>query len=238
MLQALDQDYLRMTWALVVGGAIYLFRRRKSVGLRWMGQGALFMAAASIPYLVILRNWSFVHDFASFCAIGSIAILGGLGIEAIWEWVDNRSGPILARGIVAVVTALLLPWLAWAGFERAQEQRSQFRILDDAPREPANLIPDLGRYLATIFPADTKILCNFDPYYSPISYYAKRTILRNLTTADDWRFAFEKQDETFGGIVWLESPAAAEIMATLPPAEISETQIDGVRFAIWRASTR
>lgn len=236
VLLGLDQDYLRVTWVLLVLGAIYLFRQRKSAGPRWIATALLLMAAAGVPYLVVLRNWSFVHDFASFSVIGAIAILSGLGIEAIWKWIDNR--PRMPRAIVAVVTALFLPALGWAGFNRAEDQRSQFRILDGASSEPANLIRDLGRYLTTIFPPHTTILCNFDPYYSPLSYYAQRNILRNVTTSDEWKFAVQSRDENFGGIIWLDAPSAAELVAALPSGEISEAKIDGVRFAIWRGSIR
>jgi 4-amino-4-deoxy-L-arabinose transferase-like glycosyltransferase len=233
ILQALNQDYLPVTWPLLVLGAIYLFRQRKIAGPRWIAIAVLLMAAASVPYLVILRNWSFIHDFASFSAIGSIAILGALGIEAIWRWMENRS-----VHLAACVIALSFPLLAWAGFNRAEEQRSQFQILVEAKSEPANLIPHLGRYLARIFPADTKILCNFDPYYSPLSYYAGRTILRNLATPDEWKFAIDDDPEKYGGIIWLEAPAAAEIIAALPKADLAEVEIDGIRFAIWRGSIR
>ncbi len=233
ILQALNQDYLPVTWPLLVLGAVRLFRRRKSAGLRWIGSAVLLMAVAGIPYLVILRNWSFIHDFASFFAIGSIAILGGLGIEAIWRWMENRS-----VRVAAVAMALFFLLLALAGFNRAEDQRSQFQILDETAREPAHLIPDLGRYAATIFTADTKILCNFDPYYSPLSYYAGRSILRNLATPDEWKFAIETDHEKFGGIIWLEAPSAAEIVATLPSAELSEVEIDGIRFAVWKPAVR
>ncbi|HSV63553.1 MAG TPA: glycosyltransferase family 39 protein [Chthoniobacterales bacterium] len=233
ILQALNQDYLPVTWPLLVLGAFYLFRRRNSAGPRWAATAALLMAAAGIPYLVILRNWSFIHDFASFSAIGSIAILGGCGVEAIWRWIENRSRPV-----AAVALALFFPLLAWAGFNRADNQRSQFQILVEAEQEPANLIPDLGRFLAKIFPGDTEILCNFDPYYSPLSYYAGRTILRNLGTPDEWKFAVESNQEEYGGVIWLEAPDAAEIIAVLPKAELSEVEIDGIRFGIWRRSTR
>lgn len=236
--QTLDQDYLRVTWLLALAGAIYLFRRRSSAGPRWIGWAALLMAAAGIPYLVILRNWSFVHDFATFSLIGSIAILGGLGIEAVWDWAEKASGQKILRGILIALTALFLPSLAWAGFRRAEEQRSQFLILDGAAREPATLIRDLGRYLATIFPKGTTILCNFDPYYSPLSYYARNPILRNLTTAGEWEFAIANTQKGFGGILWLDASSAAEIQAALPAGELSEAEIDGVRFAIWRRSAR
>jgi hypothetical protein len=237
ILQSLDQNYLRTTWVLMIGGGFYLYRHRKSAGARWLALAALFMAAAGIPYLVILRNWSFIHDFASIFVIGAIAILGGLGLEVLWEWIEVRSWTKGPRRIAAIAIFLFLGTLAWTGFVRAEENRSQFQILDDEASEPANLIRDLGRYLATVFPEDTTILCNFDPYYSPLSYYADRNIVRNLTTAAEWDFAMKDQEETFGGIVWLEAPLADEIIATLPVSERSNVKIDGVPFAIWRRAS-
>jgi hypothetical protein len=233
--QALDEDYLRVSWLFVLAGAVYLFRHRKSARPNWTGWAVLLMAAAGIPYLVVLRNWSFVHDFASFPVIGSIAILGGLGIEAIWQWIEARTG---SPRIAAVALALLLPSLAWAGFRRAEKQRSPFLILNGPVREPANLIPDLGRYLAANFPPDTTILCNFDPYYSPLSYYAKRTVLRNLTTPAEWDFAMANERGNLGGILWRDAPSTSEIMAVLPAEEISAIEIDGITFAVWRGKAR
>jgi len=238
ILQSLDQDYLRIGWVFVLVGAVYLFRQRKSPGARWLGWAALQMAAAGIPYLVVLRNWSFVHDFASFSVIGSIAIVGGLGIEAIWQWLDGKSGTNGSRRAAATVTAIVLISLAWAGFIRAEEQRSQFLMLDGVVREPAHLIPEVGRYLGGIFPANTTILCNFDPSYSPLSYYAKRTIVRNLSSAAEWDFAVENSGRDLGGIIWLEARSAPEILAGLPAGEVVPVEIDGIRFAVWKPAVR
>ena len=232
--QSLDQNYLRIGWVLVLGGAIYLFRNRKSPGARWLGWAALQMAAAGIPYLVILRNWSFVHDFASFFVIGSIAICGGLGIETIWQWLDGKADTSGLRRGAAILTAIFLASLAWAGFIRAEAQRSQFLMLDGVAPEPDNLIPDLGRYLGGIFPANTTILCNFDPSYSPLSYYAKREIFRNLASAAEWNDVRSDTSESMGGVVWLEAPAAREIIESLPKDEVAPVEIDGVRFAVWK----
>jgi hypothetical protein len=229
--QALDQNYLRVTWLFVLGGVVHLFRHRKSLGPNWVAWAVLLMAAAGIPYLVILRNWSFVHDFASFFVIGSIAILGGIGIEAVWQWLEAWARSLR---IPAIAAALLLPSLAWAGFRRAEEQRSPFLILDVPVREPAYLIPHLGRYLAAVFRPETTILCNFDPYYSPLSYYAKRTVLRNLVTPAEWNFAIASERGNLGGILSRDAPSTSEIMAALPSDEISAIEIDGMTFAVWR----
>ena len=237
ILQALDQDYLRVTWALVLAGAIYLFRQRKFAGPRSLGWAALLMAAAGIPYLAILRNWSYVHDFASFSSSAR------LRLPAAWPSKRSGNGPS-ARAA-----------LEFCAGSRPLERRCFFRPLPGwlhprprttfavsharggGEREPANLIRDLA-VPSTVFPAETTILCNFDLYYSPLSYYAQRTIIRNVTTADEWKSAIETKDEDYGGVIWLDAPTAPEIRATLPGAEISETEIDGVRFAIWRRSTR
>ena len=100
--------------------------------------------------------------------------------------------------------------------------------------EPDNLIPDLGRYLGGIFPANTTILCNFDPSYSPLSYYAKREIVRNLASAAEWNDARSDPSESMGGIVWLEAPAAREIVESLPKNEVAPVEIDGIRFVVWK----
>jgi 4-amino-4-deoxy-L-arabinose transferase-like glycosyltransferase len=232
--QALGEDYLAPTWLLVLAGAIYLARNLKLPGFRWLGWAVLQMAAAGIPYMLLLRNWSFIHDFASFFAIGSIAILGGLGIEAGLVWWQGRRPPTILRSAGAIVAVGLLIWMAVAGFSRAENQRSQFLMFDGVTREPPNLIPDVGRYLAKSFPADTTILSNFDPYYSPLAYYAQKTIVRNLGTDDEWNAAAIAAGPRLGGIVWLAAASAPEILAALPKDETFRVEIDGISFAVWK----
>jgi hypothetical protein len=149
---------------------------------------------------------------------------------------DRRARAGIAWIAGGVATLGLLALLATAGFVRAEEQRSQFRILDGTMPEPANLIPDLGRYLAKNFPAEaTTILCNFDPNYSPLSYYAQRTIITNLDSIAEWNFAVTAaRPRGVGGIVWLAAPSAGEILEVLPKDEVAPVEIDGVRFALWK----
>jgi 4-amino-4-deoxy-L-arabinose transferase-like glycosyltransferase len=233
--ESLGQDYLLLTWVLVLTGAIYLIRNRKSPGFRWLGWAVLQMAVAGIVYMLVLRNWSYVHDWASFFCIGSIAILGGLGLESVWAWMERRSRTEILRPAAAVATFGLLVWLGAAGFARAEEQRSQLLMLDGTVGEPTNLIPDVGRYLAKTFPEDTMILCNFDPYYSSLSYYAQRTIVPNLGGSTEWNAAAsDAGTRGVGGIVWLAAPSASEILHTLPKDQIVPVEIDGIRFALWK----
>ena len=129
----------------------------------------------------------------------------------------------------------MLVWLATAGFAQAEKQRSQFLMLDGETREPATLTPDVGHYLAAHFSQDTTILCNFDPYGSTLPYYTQRTILNNLGTTAEWKSAMSAHDAATGGIIWLSAPSAHEIIAILPPAEVSKVTIDGILFAVWKA---
>jgi hypothetical protein len=129
----------------------------------------------------------------------------------------------------------LLVWLAAAGFSRAEDQRSQLLMLDGKAIEPSNLIPDVGRYLAKAFQADATILCNFDPYYSSLSYYAQRTIIPNLGTSTEWNAAVSGAGRRgVGGILWLAAPSAQEILRALPKDQIALVEIDGISFAIWK----
>ncbi|HEX4629785.1 MAG TPA: glycosyltransferase family 39 protein [Chthoniobacterales bacterium] len=230
----LGQDYLVWSWLLVLAGLIYLIGKRQSPGFRWLGWAALQMMIAGIPYMLLLRNWSFIHDFASFFVIGSIAILGGLGIEAGLVWWESQQPLKLPRPVGAIVAVALLFWLAVAGFRRAENLRSQLLMLDGTTAEPKTLIPDLGRYLAKTFPAETTILSNFDPYYSPLDYYAHTTIVRNIGTNDEWNSAAAAAGPRVGGIVWLAAPPAPEILGVLPKGETTQIEIDGVRFALWK----
>jgi hypothetical protein len=182
--------------------------------------------------MILLRNWSYVHDWASFPLIGSIAILGGLGFEgllAATRHLPSRSFRLPATGIA--VAALLA--LAIAGFRQGETQRSQLLMLDGEASEPANLIVDVGDFLARTFPAGKTLLCNFDPYYSTLAYYAQRPLVNNLTGVEDWVTATEKAHPS-GGIIWLGAPSASEIVHSLPASEIQPVMIDGVPFAIWK----
>ena len=232
--QALGQDYVAPAWIFVLAGAIHLVRNRKSPGFHWLDWAALQMAIAGIPYMLLLRNWSFIHDFASFFVIGSIAICGGLGIEFAVVWMESRRPTKILQPASVIVALGLLVWLAAAGFSRAENQRSQLLMLDGKSSEPKNLIRDLGLYLAKNFPRDTTILCNFDPYYSPVSYYAQKTIVRNLSSDDEWKTAGDEAGPRLGGIVWLAARSAPEILAALPKNETFPVEIDGVSFAIWK----
>ena len=234
ILHALGTNYLVSSWGWVLVGMVYLLSRMKSSPeFLWVGWATLTMAIAGIPYMILLRNWSYIHDFASFFAIGSFAILGGLGIDCLLNWLSQQGSGIRKLTYVLIVPCLLV-WLGSAGFIRAENQRSLFCVLDGTVEEPAQLAPDLGRLLGRNFTQDTSILCNFDPYGSTLPYYAERSMVNNLCSAEEWKSAVDGNAGRIGGIIWLGASSAAEILRDLSKNDLSYVTIDGIQFALWK----
>ena len=229
---ALHDDFLFTPWILVGIGVLFLLLRGKdSEGLRWAGWGALHMIVAGALYVVILRNESFIHDFTAFYLIGSVGILGGIGLEGLVRWMETIT---FLRPARIIVIAGLLVWLAYSGSDQSERMRSPFYMLDGITVEPPTLIPDLGRFLAQKFPPETTIFCNFDPYGSVLPYYAQRTILTSLTSFDYWKDDMAGDAGPFGGIIWVDAPEASEILAAIPKNELEPYEIDKVHFVLWR----
>jgi len=236
ILHALTEDYLVTSWGWILAGGMYLLIRIKSSPrFRWIGWATLQMAIAGIPYMILLRNWSYIHDFASFFALGSIAILGGLGIECLFNWISQQSTKI-SQPVFLLLLPCLLVWLGTAGLIQAKDQRSLFCILDGIIDESVYLTPDIGRLLGQNFTPETSILCNFDPYGSTLPYYAERTVINSMDSVEEWESAIDKNPGSIGGIIWLAAPSAGEILKILPKKEIFRVRVDGIQFALWKPS--
>jgi 4-amino-4-deoxy-L-arabinose transferase-like glycosyltransferase len=227
----LRDNYLTLTWVFVAIGTIRLLRERRVDGdVRWLGWAAAQMLVAGTLYVVLLRNESFIHDFAPFYIIGAVAMLAGLGLDAACRGADAlpQAARLIAFGVVAAVVIAL----AVLGFRQSEEMRSPYLILDGKTAESSGLIPSLGRVLDKSFPPGATILANFDPYGSALTYYARRPILTNLLTPDDWRAAITAEHPA-GGVIWLRAPGAEEILAALPGHHL-RYDIVGVSFAFWQ----
>jgi 4-amino-4-deoxy-L-arabinose transferase-like glycosyltransferase len=232
VLADLRGNYLTFTWLFAAIGVVRIVRRQRAAdGLRWIGWAAAHLFIAGTIYVVLLRNESFIHDFAPFYLIGGVALLAGIGLDAICEAAESfsRSGRIVAQVAVAVSIVAL----AVLGFRRSEEMRSPYLILDGLQAEPPQLIPALGRALDRAFPPGGTILANFDPYGSALTYYAQRPIMTNLLTAADWRAVLDREHPA-GGIIWLEASGSAEILALLP-GTATRIDIADFRFALWIA---
>ena len=126
-------NFLTLTWLFVGLGIVQLVRERRNDGPRWIGFAAVQLMLAGILYVVLLRNESFIHDFAPFYLIGGVAILAGLGLNAVCQVAKTRAGFVaIHAGVVLVV--LMLGAL---GLRRSEEMRSPYLILDGAVHEPA-----------------------------------------------------------------------------------------------------
>ena len=81
LLTDLRRNFLTLTWLFVGVGVFRVLRRKKSdPGIRWLGWAALQFFIADGLYVVLLRNESFIHDFAPFYLVGGVGIPGGVGI--------------------------------------------------------------------------------------------------------------------------------------------------------------
>jgi len=203
--------------------------------LRWCGMAVIPMGIAGILYVVILRNESFVHDFATFYLIGALAFLAGVGLELCLRWGEQKASSLATRPSLAAGVLVFFGALAVFGFRQAEAQRSQFLLLDGFTKEPPDLVPTLGRDLAGFFPPGTSILCNFDPYGTTLNYYAQRTLITNLMQSSDWKAVIAEGAAPRGGIVWLGAPGASEIVAALPADEVKPFTLGGFRFVLWKA---
>ncbi|EDY17160.1 glycosyl transferase family 39 [Chthoniobacter flavus Ellin428] len=226
-------NYLALTWVFAGLGIIHLIRDRRSEGTRWLALTATLLTIAGTLYVVLLRNESFIHDFAPFYVIGAVAILAGLGLECLCRWSDKL--PSVGRVAIPSAAVIVLVALAGVGLRRSEEMRSPYLILDGAVQEPMELIPTLGTRLLQAFPPGATILANFDPYGSALTYYARRPILTNLITPEDWRGMLASEHPA-GGVVWLGAKNAPEILSTLP-GHTERIEIAGFPFILWHAPT-
>ena len=184
----MSADFLLPPFLFAALGIAGVLRGWKtSEGLRWSGMAAIPMGIAGILYVVILRNESFVHDFATFYLIGALALLAAVGLELGLRWCERSVPSLPSLGLFPITVVAAFCALASFGFRQAEAQRSQFLLLDGFTKEPRDLVPKLGRDLAAFFPSGTSVLCNFDPYGTTLNYYAQRTLITSLMESGDWK---------------------------------------------------
>jgi hypothetical protein len=233
-------DYLTtlfhpVAWLLAAAGALVAFleRRRlsKSETAPFHIGAALFVIDAF--YICALRNQSYIHDFASFYFLVPIAIFSGLLIERAIRLVEARWPGY--RTLAAALACCVLPAaLIWSGIRRLDGIDTQFCILDDDNTEPDTLMPDVGRLIDRTFPPDAVVICNFDRYYSPLPYYARRVMVNDVHTYPDWRHAVsDAAPQNAGGIIWAAAPDAPALVSHLPAAETRRVTVDGIPFVLW-----
>ncbi len=140
--------------------------------------------------------------------------------------------PRLFRGGGVCITCLLLVAAGISGELRARALEKQSRILDYKAVEPANLIPELGTAIGESFSSDTYVLCNF--HDGPqLSYYAQRILIAKLVDYRSWTKYLQGSPKRVGGVVWMGSSTAEDIVTELPAGTKRFVKLGDVSFCFW-----
>jgi hypothetical protein len=232
-----EYDYLTtlfhpVAWLLAFAGALFAVYTRRGIPARETAPlhigATLFLIDAF--YVCALRNQSYIHDFASFYFLVPIAVFSGFLIDQVLRKVERRWESCAVTLACSLVAAALL----WCGIRRLDGIDTQFCILDDDDTEPDTLMPDLGRLIDRTFPSNAVIICNFDRYYSPLPYYARRVMTNDVHTYADWQSAIsDAKPQPACGILWANAPDAAALLQHFPAGETRRVKVDGIAFVLW-----
>jgi len=220
---------------IAAAGALLAFLHRRTLTARHaalLHTGTLFFILDLI-YICALRNQSYIHDFASFYFLIPVAIFSAYLIHWLIHQSEARAPRPISIAATAAACALAAAFIC-SGIRRLDAIDTQFCILDDDGTEPPTLMPDIGHLIDRTFPGAAVIICNFDKYYSPLPYYARRVMTNDVTTYPAWREAVSDALPTpAGGIIWPGAPGAADLIRHLPASEIHPVTIDGIPFLLW-----
>jgi len=211
-------------WTLALIGFICAAGQTGLRGLNLAAWGLLLTAAV---FIVGVRHTA-PHDYWGFYFIAPVAMMGGVGLEALLRW---------RRMLGRVMAAALVLWLSRSAItETVALQNFQYHVLDWVTPEPKNLIPELGERISKTFAEDARVLCNFLPYPQPqLEYYARR-ILVPAQRYDDWLPWINRTDGQIGGVIWLGAPGADELISKLPHGTREIVEFGPARFLFWKPS--
>jgi hypothetical protein len=224
-------------WLTAVGGAILVWRSPQDSARRRLGWCAAQFFIMNALYVVLFRNASSIHDYASFYFTVPVAMMCGVALDALGQSLPRLSLPW--RLCTGVAIAVFCGFFVLDGHRKAMALRHQFSILSEEGSEPGDLIPQLGKKMRDWFGAgnDVAIICNFLPNYGPqLYYYAQHDLLPFVFTADEWReMIADPANAPVGGVIWLQDPRAEEILASLPPGPRERITVRDIPFYFWRA---
>ena len=224
-----------LSWVLAaVGGTVILQGRRRNEGLRWLGLACLMVFMMDAIFLGVFQNASYIHPYIAFYLVAPISMTAGVALDRLITQLDALPVPRLFRGLSIYITCLLLVTAGLSGELRARGLEKQSRILDYKAVEPANLIPELGTAIRESFSSDTHVLCNF--LDSPqLSYYAQRVLIHNLVEYRSWTKYLQGSPKRVGGVVWMGSSTAEDIVTELPVGTKRFVKLGDVSFCFWRS---
>ena len=225
---------------LSLAGGIAIFRKRHSdEGLGWLGWASMMVVAMDLIFVVGFQNDSFIHEYIAFYLIAPVAILGGVALNEVTKWMERHFSKSSAFGVICAGTPfLMLLTGGYLGLKQTNALQRQFLVLDFKTSEPQDFIPKLGGIIRENFDPETYVICNFLPVYGPhLGYYAQRNLLNNITEYRYWeKFLTSPLKQNLGGVVWMNSDKAKEILAKLPPGKRHYFKIGTESFCIWKLS--
>jgi hypothetical protein len=222
----------------MIGLAIIICPRKQNEGLRWLGWACGTISVMDVIFLVVFQNDSYIHQYIGFYFLAPIAALAGVALDQLVTRAGNIFRTQASYSIATCTACLLLVALGVQGAERAKALERQFQILDDKSQEPFNLIPELGAAIQENFSQDTPVLCNFLPDYAPqLQYYAQRDLLNNLSDYKSWHRYLRGAPKRIGGVVWMGSRTASDILAKLPAGTKRFVKFGEISFCLWKLGT-
>jgi dolichyl-phosphate-mannose-protein mannosyltransferase len=224
-----------LSWLLAaVGGTVILQGRRRNEGLRWLGWACLMVFMMGAIFLGVFRNESYIHKYVAYYLVAPISMTAGVALDRLITQLDAFPVPRLFRALPIYITCLFLVAAGISAELRARALEEQTRILDYKVVEPANLIPELGTAIRESFSSDTCVLCNF--FDGPqLSYYAQRILIQNLVEYRSWTKYLQGSPKRVGGVIWMGSSTAEDIITELPIGTKQFVKLGGVSFCFWRS---
>ncbi|MDD5351329.1 MAG: glycosyltransferase family 39 protein [Chthoniobacteraceae bacterium] len=219
--------------AAAIGGII-AYRRRKEPGVAWIGWASFMVFAMDAVFVGVFQNDSYIHEYIPFYFIVPVSVLAGIALNQLAQTVENAPAH-WARPVGNAAAILLAAAGIWLGQVRTETLQGRFCILDLQKKESEALIPALGKIIRSHFSPETRVLCNFMPYYGPqLEYYARREVAPNLSEPEDWKPYIQKTDGDVGGIVWMGDDDAPAILANLPPGKKEFVRLENESFCLWQ----
>jgi hypothetical protein len=184
-------------------------------------------------FVGVFQNDSYIHEYIAFYFVVPVSIMTGIALNELSLRLENLSTGWLHFAGNTVAALLVLTGILW-GQAQTDALQGRFCILDLQKKESETLIPSLGAAIRRYFPPQTRVLCNFMPYYGPqLEYYAKRQMAPNLSDPGDWQPFLNKTKGKVGGIVWMGDDDAPAILANLPPGKKEFVRLANENFCVW-----
>jgi hypothetical protein len=232
---SLITHFLPVGWVLAAIGCVIILRdRRRDEGLRWLGWACLVVFMMDAIFLGVFQNESYIHAYVAYYLVAPISITAGVALDRLITQLGALPVPRLFPDLPIYITCLLLVAAGISGKLHAKALEQQTRILDYKAVESANLIPELGKAIRESFSSDTYVFCNF--FDGPqLSYYAQRILIQNLVEYRFWTKYLQGSPKRVGGVVWMGSIMAEDIVTELPAGTKRFVKLGDVSFCFWRS---